>query len=183
MRTLVRFSSSLLMRPAGRLGILVATLCAACASSGGGSGGPPRPIAISLVGYGAAPFELVSESHTSRVDLYSAELPTAATKVVNDEVMVALLEHLEELGYRGYSRPGQAPEANGKALVKSIQVDENGAKTWWPLVETASVQELKAFQTAMRDFIDLYNISQSWQSVDNTLGGEYFDRKKAGGGQ
>jgi hypothetical protein len=181
MRTYARFPSGPFARPATWLGVLVATLCAACASSGNGAkSGPPRPIAVSLIGYGPAPFELVSESHTPAVKLYSKEHSTASTKVLNDEAMVGLVRHLEELGYRRYSRPGSAPPSGGRAFTKALQVDENGAISWWPIGESASVAELKAFQTAMHDFIDLYNIAQSWQSVDNTLGGDYFDRKKAG---
>ena len=183
MRTLVRFPFARLGRLIPLLGglALCTALVGGCASSGSGGSSEPRPIAVSLNGYAAAPFQLVSESHTSRVDLYSAELDTASTKVLNDEVMIALVEHLEDLGFREYARPGHAPQADPRSnLSKSIQVVENGRSSWWPLTQSADVKELKGFQTAMQDFLQLYNVAQSWQSVDNTLGGDYFDRKKAG---
>jgi len=182
MRTLVR-------SPFARLGRLIpllaglalgTALAGGCASSGPSELSEPRPIAVSLVGYAADPFELVSDSHTPAVELYSSEHSTASTKVLTDVELVALVEHLESLGYRKYSRPGRAPASGGRAFAKAIQVDENGDVSWWPLVEGASVAELKAFQTAVQDFLQLYNIAQSWQSIDNTLGGRYFDRKKAG---
>lgn len=166
------------------LALLLAALAAACGSTGSnGSSGEKHPIAVELMGYGPEPFVLVSESHTSRVDLYSHERESASTKVLEDEVMQALVEHLDELGFDGYSRPGTAPEVGGgSAIAKAIQVDENGLRAWWPLSQSAGASELKSFNTAVRDFLDLYNIAQGWQSVDNTLGGDYFDQKKAKGG-
>lgn len=161
---------------------LPAALAGACGSTGTeDDSGPARAIAVDLVGYGPAPFQLVSESHTSRVDLYSQERDSASTKVLNDEVMGALVEHLDELGFDSYARPGSAPVEGGGAFAKAIQVEEGGKRAWWPLAASAGADELKSFNTAVRDFLDLYNIAQGWQSVDNSLGGDYFDRKKKGG--
>jgi hypothetical protein len=166
-------------------GLLLAAACGCSSTGSSEDAGPPRSIAVSLIGYGPAPFELVSESHTSRVELYSEERPNASTKVQLDEVMDALIDHLDELGFDGYARPGTAPQDGGKAFAKAIQVEEEGRQAWWPLQPTAGKTELKSFNTAVRDFLEIYNLTQGWQSVDNTLGGEYFDQqdqKKGKGG-
>lgn len=166
------------------LALLLAALPSACGSTGSkDSSGPAQQISVELVGYGPSPFVLVSESHTSRVELYSEERDTASTKVLDDEVMAALVEHLDELGFAGYSRPGTAPAmGGGSAIAKAIQIENGDRHAWWPLSATAGASELKNFNTAVRDFLSLYNIAQGWQSVDNSLGGEYFDQKKAKGG-
>jgi len=162
---------------------LCAALAGACGSTGAdGSSSHPREIAVGLVGYGSSPFQLVSESHTSRVELYSNERKDASTKVLNDEVMQALVDHLDELGFDGYAHPGSAPSQTGGAIAKAIEVDEAGQRHWWALTAGASADELKSFNLAVRDFLGLYNIAQGWQSVDNSLGGDYFDQKKAKGG-
>jgi hypothetical protein len=164
-------------------GLLLAVVCGCSSAGSGDEAGPPRSIAVSLIGYGPAPFELVSESHTSRVELYSQERQSASTKVLADEVMGALVEHLDELGFDGYARPGTAPAGGGgTAFAKAIEVEEEGREAWWPLQPTAGKTELKSFNTAVRDFLEIYNLTQGWQSVDNTLGGEYFDQQKKGKG-
>ena len=165
------------------LALLCAALVPACGSTGSqSSSGGQRSISVELLGYGSAPFILVSESHTSRVELYSEERDNASTKVLEDEVMQALVEHLDELGFDGFSRPGTAVAGGGSAISKAIQVEEGDQRAWWPLSPSAGESELKNFNTAVRDFLSLYNIAQGWQSVDNSLGGEYFDQKKAKGG-
>jgi hypothetical protein len=187
MRTLVRspfVHLAHLLRPAAlAASLLVAAGCASGGGGGGAGGSLGRPVAVSLIGYGPAPFQLVSESHTAPVELYSNEMRHASTKVQADEVMLALVEHLDDLGFGGYARPGHAPDGVGAggSIAKAIQVEDRGESAWWPLVATASTAELQAFQTAVRDFLDVYNLTQSWQTIDNTLGGEYFERKKAGG--
>ena len=162
---------------------LCAALLAACGSTGADeTSAQPRPIAVALIGYGPSPFLLVSESHTSRVELYSNERKDASTKVLNDEVMQALVEHLDELGFDGYARPGSAPSHAGGAVSKALEVEESGQRHWWAVTAGADADELKSFNLAVRDFLGLFNIAQGWQSVDNSLGGEYFDQKKAKGG-
>ena len=161
-----------------RFATLLPTLLWACASTGGSSASEPRSIAVSLHGVGTAPFELVSESHTRPVDLYSTERAVPSTKVLEDDVMAALVEHLDELGFDGYARAGTAPDDGGTAFAKAIEVQEEGGSAWWALTPAASRDEIVAFGTAMKDFLDLYNLTQGWQSVDNEVGSDYFDRKK-----
>jgi hypothetical protein len=165
---------------------LLLHLAGACSSGGARTdeGGPVEKISVSLVGYGPAPFTLVSESHTSRVELYSNERSDAGAKVLGDEVMRALVDHLEELGLDDHGEPGAAPAASGgAAVVKAFNVEDDGERSYWPLTPAAGKAELEDFSTAVKDFLGLYNVTQGWQSVDNTLGGDYFDRKKAGGGR
>ena len=180
MRTplLPRRSNGLARRLSGLLG---ACALAACSSAGArAADAPPRAIAVSLHGVGAAPFELVSAGHTRPVDLYSEERSTASTKVQEDAVMAALVEHLDDLGFDRYAHAGTAPRGPdaGGAFAKAIEVQDGAASAWWALTPAAGKDEIAAFGSAMSAFLQLYNLTQGWQSVDNESGSEYFDRRK-----
>jgi hypothetical protein len=67
----------------------------------------------------------------------------------------ALVEHLDELGFDGYSRPGTAPAGGGgSAFAKAIEVEEEGEARLVALQPTAGETELKSFNTAVRDFLE-----------------------------
>jgi hypothetical protein len=57
-------------------------------------------------------FELVNEAHTDRVSLYSEARANAQTKVTSNEVMKALLEYLDDTGFRKEARSGAAPRTS-----------------------------------------------------------------------
>ncbi|MEM7308062.1 MAG: hypothetical protein AAF682_15390 [Planctomycetota bacterium] len=166
--------------------VALSVLAAGCSSTGGGSGGSgeSRSLSVSLIGYGSAPFTLVSESNTSRVELYSAKRTDASTKVQTDEVMIALYEHLEDLGYEGYANPGSAPREGSGALGfnRAIEVVHEGQSSWWPLRADSGADERTAFATALKDFLDIYNLTHGFQSVTNEGGDGLFDQKKGAGG-
>jgi hypothetical protein len=161
---------------------LCALALAACISAGSDSGRStePRRVSVSLIGYGSSPFRIVSESHTRRVDLYSSVSASPSTKVQTDDVVVALVEHLEELGFESYSHRGKAPDQVTHAFTHGFEVLDEGASAWWPLTAAAGPTELKNFNTAVRDFLDLYNLTASYQRVDNEVGSDYFQRKRPG---
>ena len=160
---------------------LVPLVLAACSSTGNSGGsGETRAVSVTLLGYGSDPFQLVSDSHTSRVDLYSTETRNPSTKVQDDDVMIAMVEHLDELGFNDFARPGSAPADGGRAFSRAIQVDVEGTRAWWPLTAGAGQSEIRNFNTAIRDFLALYNLTAGYQSVQNELGGDFFDQKRPG---
>ncbi len=158
---------------------LLVVLGSSCASSG--AGGDSAAVRVSLWGYEGSPsFELLSTSHTERVDLYSKERQNASVKVQKDEVMNALVERLYDLGYEKYARNGSAPdpEAGGAGIKRAFEVERNGVASWWALATNSSGEEKVAFSTAVSDFLDLFNVTLGLQNVENTEGGEYFDAYK-----
>lgn len=161
---------------------MCALALAACTSAGSNSGRStgPRSVSVSLVGYGPSPFRILSESHTKRVDQYSSVSSSPSTKVQTDEVVVALVEHLEELGFESYSLPGMAPDPDTHGFNRAVEVVDEGAGAWWPLTAAAGPTEVKNFNTAVRDFLDLYNLTAGYQSVENEFGSGYFQHKKPG---
>lgn len=159
---------------------LALVLGSGCASSGGDGSGGPTSLRVSLIGYGSNSFELVSTSHTGRLEFYSQERGDASTKVQADEVMQALVERLEDLGFEDYAHEGGAPdpEGGGGVVRRAIEIERNGIRSWWALAARSSGDEKVAFSTAMRDFLKLFNATQGFQSVTNEEGGEYFDGQK-----
>ena len=181
---------SRLVRPGlfGLLGLLAATpLLGACAGSGTSSGrtdalggtspSEERAVRVSLIGYGRPSFVLVSNSHTSRVELYSDERGAPSRKVQTDEVMGALVAHLDDLGLAEFATAGRAPRADDTRFLWAFEIEDEGQRRWWPLGGATPADEQRAFAAARADFIDLFNLTQAFQSVDNEIGADYFDVK------
>ena len=124
-------------------------------------------------------FELASESHTDRVTYYSELRSEAARKIQTDEVMALLVEEIENDGFERYAQEGRAPSRGGEAVTRAIEI-ENGDRTeHWLIGNGSSVEERKAFNECLTEFLEMYNISASFQSVANPVGHEYFDREGA----
>lgn len=160
------------------LALLLASAAGACAAPGPSvSDGQGRALRVSLL-TGSGNFELVSTSHTSRVELYSKAREAASTKVQEDEVMEALIERLEDMGYRAHARPGSAPSLSGGAVATALEVQEEGVFSWWGVGSGSTVDERRDFLTLQNDFLKLYNVTQGYQSVSNELGGDFFEAQK-----
>lgn len=173
-----------LLRLPTLLGLVAATpLLGACASGGTSLGGTDaaaasseeRAVRVSLIGYGRPSFVLVSNSHTSRVELYSDERGAPSRKVQTDAVMGALVDHLDDLGMAEFATPGRAPRADDSRFLWAFEVEDGDVRRWWPLGSATPVDEQRAFAAARSDFIDLFNLTQAFQSVDNEVGSDYFD--------
>ena len=156
---------------------LLASAAGACAAPGPSTpDGQGRALRVSLL-TGSGNFELVSTAHTSRVDLYSAQRDAASSKVQTDEVMEALVEHLGDLGYRAHARPGSAPKPGG-SVATVIEVQEEGKSSWWGVGAGTPVSERKDFLAVQSDFLNLYNMTQGYQSITNEIGGDFFESRK-----
>jgi hypothetical protein len=111
-------------------------------------------------------FELVNESHTDRVELYSEKRASAATKVQTDEVLDALLEHMREQGFFRFAEESPAPQAGGASITRAIEL-ESPEGTWSFVVGPGSPEEQRlAFDRCFAAFLDLYNATYQLQSVD-----------------
>jgi hypothetical protein len=125
---------------------------------------------------GGERFELASESHTERVAYYSSARTDAARKVQTDEVMQAFLRELERLGLEEHARVGRAPAGAASAVIRwGLEISSGERQVHW-LVGTGSAQEdWRAFERCRDTFLQLYNSTVSYQSVQNESGKAFFD--------
>lgn len=162
------------------LGTLLVFL-AACASGGGTKGDRNASsgdrLRVSLRNYQAEQFfELVSESHTDRLGYYSQERASAARKIQADEVMDALVAELDRLGLEDHMTGGRAPTQGGNSVLRwSLEYEENGRVSHWLVAEGTAPDERVAFNECLNTFLQLYNVSASFQTIGNEKGHAYFD--------
>ena len=126
-------------------------------------------------------FELASESHTNRVAYYSSARGDAARKIQDDEVMELLLKEMRSQGFRKYAQDGSAPRNGGRAVSRAFQLEEKGEATHWLVGDGSPADERLAFNACLEQFLGLYNISASYQTVSNPHGHDYFQNAKPAG--
>lgn len=148
----------------------------ACASTGSGG----RALRVALVDFqGGQRFALASESHTDRVEYYSSVRRDASLKVQTDEVMAALVDEFDRLGWSTYAQPGRGPSRGGRAISRSLEVERDGAVQHWVVGDGSELDERRHFAEAMTTFFQLYNITQAFQAIENQEGAELFDERRA----
>src|SRR5262245_3717632 len=164
-----------------QLGLIVSL--AACASSGSGSRTETASVLVTLHDYKTGQtLELASEAHTNRVEYYSNTRTNAVRKVQTDEVMSAFVEQLDKLGMAKHSQPGRAPsiEAGQSADVIrwGFDVERGEQRSHWLVGTGSAADDWKAFQECRDTFVQLYNITVSFQAVKNESGGAFFGDDK-----
>lgn len=159
---------------------LLGTL-SACASGGGGAAGggsvEATAIRVTLHDYGAAQrLELASEGHTDRVRYYSEARHDASRKVQTNEVMQALVEELNRQGFARYGVAGRAPSSGSSVISRALEIETDGVTSVWAVGSgsATAIDEKKAFHAAMAQFVDLYNLSASYQTIENPAGRDPF---------
>jgi|SRR5690349_4573094 len=110
-------------------------------------------------------FELVNESHTSRVDLNSKVRTDPSRKVTNDDWMAGLIQYLGEQGWSKEVKQGSAPSMAKGSLNWSLQITGPDGTSY-----IASAPNMKGAQLerliAMRDaFLKTYNATLGLQAV------------------
>ena len=170
------------------LSLLASSLCAlvvGCASSSSGSGGASAEegerMRVTLRDYkGGNVFELVSESHTSRVDYYSEARSDASRKIQTDEVMEVLIKELEKQGLKKHRQEGRAPSQGGAVISWGIEVEEGPQTDHWVVGKGSAVDEIQAFNECRNAFLQLYNITASYQAIENPEGKQIFQKPPQG---
>lgn len=149
---------------------------AACSSPGSGRARGTHKVLVTLRDYRAAlPLELASETHTDRVSYYSHERHDAARKVQTDPVMAALVDELDERGFESHAAPGTAPTQVRADVVRwALAIEIDGQAQHWLVGPGTQADEWKAFQGCRDAFVQLYNVTVSYQSVQNASGGGLF---------
>lgn len=130
------------------------------------------PVRVRVTSYRSGQaFELVNETHTDRVELYSSKRTSAETKVQTDEVMDELLAQMRRSGFFDAAEPGLAPAASVAGLTRAIEV-ETPEGSWHLLMGTGTEpREQEVFETCFAGFLDLYNATYQLQSVEPTRAG------------
>lgn len=152
-------------------------LLAACSGAGtrADAKGNAR-LRVTMRDYGLTQrFELASESHTDRLAYYSRVRGDASRKVQTDEVMELLVDQLDADGFARYAQPGRAPSGGGAALSRALEVEAGDVTSHWVIGSGSPVAERKAFNACLETFLGLYNVSASYQTVENPHGHEFFE--------
>jgi hypothetical protein len=166
---------------------LVGLLLGGCASSGGNRTsarrGTDEPLRVTVHMYDAgSQLELVGESSMSAVDLYSEARATASSKVQGDEVMEALAKQLGKQGFQRYAREGRAPSVGGRVYTRSIEIWRAGDSSHWAVGPGSADDERRAFNSCLADFLQLYNVTASYQTIENEDGKAFFQQPNVGSG-
>lgn len=137
---------------------------------------------VTLRNYDAAQlFELVSESHTSRVEYYSQVREDAARKIQSDEVMDALLDELGAQGFEEFAHPGRAPTQKSEVISQSLEIEHGDTTEHWIVGKGSSPVERQRFRECMLAFVQIYNLTASYQALENPQGSQIFPKTGNGG--
>lgn len=163
---------------------LVGTLLVACASSGARSGEAPGQYLVTLRNFKSGErFELASESHTDRVSYYSETRADAARKIQADKVMEALVEELDKQGFEAKAQPGKAPGVvSGDVIRWGLEVQRGEERRHWLVGTGSQPADWQSFQKCRDTFLQLYNITVSYQTVQNQNGHQFFQDAPQGAG-
>lgn len=157
---------------AGLLGLL-----AACASSGSEGSGSQLLVTLHNFKTGER-FELASESHTDRVAYYSDKRNDAARKVQTDEIMSAFVAELGRQGLDDHAQPGRAPSATGSDVIRwGLEVEKAEQRRHWLVGTGSAPADWQQFQKCRDAFLQLYNITVSYQAVENDSGKQFLEDK------
>jgi len=110
-------------------------------------------------------FELVNEAHTDRVALYSELRANTETKVTSDEVMDALLDYLEDAGFRGKARVGVAPRSSD-TLNWGGEIEEDGVSMYMVVGDATDPEDRKMFVDCYMNHVTLWSSTFQLQRVD-----------------
>jgi hypothetical protein len=164
------------LRPTVLLLAAATVVAGGCASAGlhHPSAGEPMRVTLYMFRQGQE-FELANPAHTDPVELYSRTRASANTKVVEDEILLEIIDHLGSEGFSRYEKAGKAPGGGPYSLCFEIET-AGGTSHWGTSQATSSPDELLAMRECVRYFLsDHYNRYQAFQTIQNEEGGAFFE--------
>jgi hypothetical protein len=160
---------------------LLGLFSAGCSSAGSAPAGDAARLRVTLRDYkGGRRFELVSESHTSRVDYYSEARGDAARKFQSDKVMALLVEELDKQGFDEHEQEGRAPSAGGELITWGLEVQTGDRTRHWIVGRGSAFEDLTDFGECREAFLQLYNVTDSYQAIENPGGKQIFEKPPQG---
>ncbi len=147
-----------------------ALLLAGCASSSGdgAEGSTGNPARVAYVDYRTQrTFELVNESHTGRIEQYSAVRQNANRKVQTDEVLAGLIEFMRGEGFARLARPGPAPQGSEGSVAMALEIEEGGAVEHVLGFKGMPPKDNQALITLWQGFLEIYNATYGLQAVES----------------
>ncbi|NOT31048.1 MAG: hypothetical protein HOP15_11425 [Planctomycetes bacterium] len=160
------------------LGALVASLSGAilCACASSGAARSSSALLVTLHDFkSGVSFELASESHTERVAYYSGARADAARKVQTDEIMSLFVGEIERQGLARHAQVGRAPAlAPGGVISWGLEVECGPETSHWLVGKGSAPADWQEFQKCRDTFLQLYNITVSFQAVQNDSGRGFF---------
>jgi hypothetical protein len=167
------------------LGLLV--LAGACGSTEESTDGRPaktgEPLRVLFQQYAPAQkFELVNDSHSERVEMYSSakKIDEAYVKVTTDEVLREVCVMLDDNGFATRAAPGSAPASSDGSISRAFEVERNGKTSFWAIGRGANPDEAKRFNDCMSGFLAIYTNTYGLQAVEGTPNWGASGKKKKG---
>ena len=148
-------------------GVLVATLLGSGCAGPGGSGDSGKALRVEFFDYRSnRSLELVSESHTQRLEQYSQVRANANRKVQKDEVMAELVRRLGECSFEQLARPGAAPETPTADVFWSLEVEGPDGTRHALYQRSMITADANACRAMKATFIDVFNQTYALQAVE-----------------
>jgi hypothetical protein len=145
---------------------LLSLACQSSSSSGEPQPSPNGPLRVAYTDYRSAQvLELVNESHTGRVEQYSKTSESANRKVQSDEIVDALIEHLDDEGYTKLSQVGHAPSKGDGRWLWSIEIERTGGSTFVAMPAGLTPEQKTPYRAMWDSFLATYNATYGLQAV------------------
>jgi len=140
--------------------------CQSNAPAGEAKPSPNGPLRVGYTDYRSDQvLELVNESHTGRVEQYSKVGESANRKVQSDEIMDALIEHLDEQGFAKLAQPGHSPTKGDGRWLWSIEIERARGPSFVAVPPGLTAAEIKPYIAIKAAFVETYNATYGLQAV------------------
>ena len=145
--------------------LLLALLAGACSSTPNVTKAGPGAWRVGLRDYRSGRnFELVNESHTSRVEQYSTLRDNADRKVQSDEIIAELVGWLESEGFGTLAQAGTAPTEPGGDRVWVLEVQGPDGPRHVLVTKAISQESYAVCRKLKAGFLDIYNATYAGQA-------------------
>ena len=114
---------------------------------------------------------------------YSNVRNNAGRKFQVDAVMAALVSELNGTGFDRFAQNGRAPSSGSRVITRAIEIQTDEDVRHWVVGKGSADGERTDFYRCMTTFVELYNVTESYQAIQNETGTEVFREGGPGGGR
>ncbi len=145
--------------------LLFALLAGACSSNPAVTKAGPGAWRVGLRDYRSGRnFELVNETHTSRVAQYSTVRDNADRKVQSDEIVAELVGWLDSEGFGSLAQTGAAPTEKSADRVWVLEVQGPDGPRHLLVTKSTSPESYAICRKLKAGFLDIYNATYAGQA-------------------